>query len=390
MGLTILVARDEESPEDWQIRRPPSSPKTRGTSSEAILLLVTSATTAKSKVVPLTAANLDAGSVAKRDSLQLTASDRMLLMTSLSHSIGIGTTLAQFLVGGSVIATGGFDSTDYLRWLNDLRPTWYDCAPTVHQAALVQLMRTPPQMPVSLRFIQSAGAPLPVHTRQGLEQLLQIPVFNDYGMTEACAIATDAFLPDGRVPNSAGRSCGMQIGITDNSGTVSSARRRRGDCGARPGGLFRILDDPEASRAAFQNDWFKTGDPGHLDQEGNLFVTGRLKEMINRGGEKIVPSEVDELSLLILRWLRSQRLPCRIPTLGEDVACAVVLREESEARVSTHELRRHAAQRLAPFKVPHHIYFVDADPRGELGKPQRWLLSERLSVKQPLHRRQPK
>ncbi len=220
MGLTVLIAGDNESPKDWKISGTASSEQVRAGSSEAVLQLATSSTTGSSKVVSLTAANLDAGISSRRDSLRLTASDRLLQMTSMCHIIGIENTLAQFLVGGIVIATEGFDPTAYMDWLRELQPTWYDCAPAVHQAALTELNRKPSEKLSSLRFVQSAGAPLPNEVRQGLEEILRVPVFNDYGMTEACPIATDAFLPNGRVPNSAGRSCGLQIAVMDPSGEL--------------------------------------------------------------------------------------------------------------------------------------------------------------------------
>src|SRR5665213_1039560 len=381
MGLIVLVAHKDQSPQDWKIRRPLLSRKPSARNSDAVLLLLTSATTTTHKLVPLSASNLDAGAVARRNSLRLTASDRMLLMTSLSHKIGIGTTLAQFLAKGSIIATGGFDHASYLHWLHDLKPTWYDCAPTVHQAAFVELMRSPPQAPVSLRFLQSAGAPLPVDVRKGLEQLLRIPVFNDYGMTEACAIATDALLSDSRVPNSLGRTCGMEISIMHASGELLPAGEE-GEIVVRGPAVFSgYQDDADANRSAFQDGWFRTGDQGLLDVDGNLFLTGRLKEMINRGGEKISPSEVDAAILSHPMVVDAAAFAVPHRTLGEDVACAVVLRDEGQSGVNAHELRHFAAQRLAAFKVPHHIHFVDEIPRGELGKPQRWVLSERFSEK---------
>ena len=385
MGLTILVARNGDDPQDWQIRRADSALERRIKHSDAIFLLVTSATVARAKVVPLTPGNLEAGNIARCDSLRLTTSDRLLLMTSLSHSIGIGTTLAQFHAGGAVIVTHGFDSAAYLRWLDDLGPTWYDCAPTVHQAALAQLMRTPPRVPVSLRFVQSAGSPLPDSIREGLERLLQIPVFNDYGMTEACAIATNAFLPDGHDRNSLGRSRGMQIRIMHSSGESLQAGEE-GEIVVRGPAVFRGYEhDTEANSKAFYDGWFRTGDAGRLDEDGNLFVTGRLKEMINRGGEKILPAEVENVVASHPAVLEAAAFGIPHPTLGEDVACAVVLREGSEGLVTAHELRRYAVERLPIFKAPRSIRFVDHIPRGELSKPQRWLLAEQLMA----HRAEP-
>ncbi len=381
LGLTVIVARKGESPTDWQIRCAPPPLEARGSISEAILLLVTSATTGGSKLVPLTAANLNAGIASRCDSLQLTASDRLLQMTSLCHIIGIENTFAEFLVGGAVIATRGFDPTAYLRWLYELEPTWYDCAPTVHHAVLAQLKPKLAERPVSLRFVQSAGAPLSDEVKQELEEILRAPVFNDYGMTEACPIATDAFLVGGRIPNSAGRSCGLEIGIVGPSGEFLTFDEE-GEIVVRGPAVFSgYADNPEANRIAFRNGWFSTGDLGHLDQGGNLFVTGRLKEMINRGGEKILPGEVDAALASHPAVLEAAAFAVSHPTLGEDVACAVVLLAPSEAPVSAVELRRFAAERLASFKVPRRIYFVDEVPRGELGKPQRWLLTERFSSK---------
>ncbi len=209
--------------------------------------------------------------------------------------------------------------------------------------------------------------------------ILRIPVLNDYGMTETGPIATDAFLPGGGVPASAGRSTGVEIGIMAPSGELLLSGEE-GEIVVRGAAVFSgYYDDPDATRAAFHNGWFRTGDLGHLDQDGNLFVTGRLKEMINRGGEKILPSEVDEVFASHSAVLEAAAFAVPHPTLGEDVACAVVLRTGTESQVSAQELRRYAAERLAAFKVPHRIYFVDEIPRGELGKPQRWMLAEQLS-----------
>ena len=212
--------------------------------------------------------------------------DRLLQMTSLGHSMAIENTLAQFLAGGAVIATGGFDPTEYLRWLSELGPNWYDCSPTVHQAALAQLKRTPLDRSISIRFVQSAGAPLPSEVRQELEQILSVPVLNDYGMTETGPIATDAFLPYERIPNSAGRSCGLEISIVGALGEALQTDEE-GEIAVRGPAVFSAYaGNSESTRAAFRNGWFLTGDAGRLDAEGNLFISGTAsKEMFNRGGQ---------------------------------------------------------------------------------------------------------
>ena len=377
MGLTVLIAISGEPPKNWVIRTSAYAPIGTVAHSEAILFLITSATTSDSKVVPLTAANLNAGNTWTRDSAQLVASDRLLLMVPLCHRIGFESTFAQFLAGGTVIATGGFDPAAYVRWLNTLDPTWYVCAPAVHQAALLQLRDEQLARPISLRLLQSAGAPLPNDVREQLEEVLRLPVLNGYGATEAHYIAIEALPYHGHIPNAAGRSCGLEIGIMDAAGTLLPCGED-GEIAARGLSVCSgYLDDPEANCTSFRDGWFRTGDLGRLDQEGNLYVTGRLKEMINRGGEKILPGEVDAVLMSHPAVLEAAAFAIPHPTLGEDVACAVVLRKGDDAQVSALELRRFATERLAPFKVPHRIYFVDQIPRGELGKPQRWVLAER-------------
>ena len=379
MGLSVLIADHADSPEIWQIREPASPPEVLTKVREAKVLHVTSATMGSSKIVPLTAVNFDAGTLPRRDLLQLTTSDRLLQMTSMSHSMGIENTFAQFLAGGAVIATNGFDPSEFPRWILQLKPTWYDCSPTVHHAALAQFKREPLNSPVPLRFIESAGAPLPDEVRQEIEQILGVPMWNDYGMTETGCIATNAYVPGERVAGSAGRSCGLEIRIM-NSEWECAETGSDGEIVVRGPAVFSgYFDDPEATKAAFHDGWFRTGDVGRLDQDGNLFVTGRLKEMINRGGEKVAPSEVDAAMASHPAVLEAAAFAVPHPTLGEDVACAVVLRTSIEVPLSVGELRRFAAERLARFKVPNRIYFVDEIPRGELGKPQRWVLAERLS-----------
>ncbi len=174
-------------------------------------------------------------------------------MTSMCHIIGVENALAQFLVGGSILATAGFDPVHYIDWLKMHEPTWYDCSPTVHQAALVQLRRKPPEVRCSLRFLQSAGAPLPEEVKQGLEEILQIPVFNDYGMTEACPIAVDAFLPGGRVAKSAGRSCGLEIAILDSNGVRVSPGIHGEIAVQGPAVIAGYLNQPEADERSLSS-----------------------------------------------------------------------------------------------------------------------------------------
>lgn len=382
MGIVVLRANAEMAPTSWRIEEP----NVRRTMSRIVppgtaLLMSTSGTTAHARLVPLSTANLNAGVTVRKLHFSLTADDRQLLMTSLCHIIGIENTLAQWLAGGVVIATGGFDASLFTGWLTSLRPTWYACAPAVHQAALEQLETISRGLQTTLRLLVSAGAPLSPEVRVRIESLLKVPVCNDYGMTEANPIALDTSLPGDHIAGSAGRGCGLEIGILHDSGRLL-APGETGEIVVRGTGVFSgYLDDPEANNASFCDGWFRTGDAGWLDPEGNLFIVGRLKEMINRGGEKIAPSEVDAVISSHPAILEAASFAVPHATLGEAVACAVVLRP-GFSQVTAVELRRFAAGRLAAFKVPQRICFVDSIPRGELGKPQRWQLTARLQAEQ--------
>lgn len=378
MGLPVLVAREGEAPDHWQFRHPESPLEAHPAPPGVKAFFNTSGTTGGSKIVPHTAASLDAITEWMRRFYALTDSDRLLLLISQSFAVSIGYAFAQFSAGGAVIATRGFDPSAYVRWLDELRPTYYICPPAVHQAALTQLQSKPPRLPVSLRFMVSAFSPLPEETRLGLEEILQTSVLLHYGAIEALGVTSESLPPCRRVPNSLGCSLGPEIGIMDPSGDLLPAGAQ-GEIVVRGANVFSgYLDNPQATRAAFRDGWYMTGDLGRLDEDGNLFVTGRLKEMINRGGEKVAPDEVDAAVASHPAVLEAVAFAVPHPTLGEDVACAVVLREGNGAQVSARELRRFAATQLAPFKVPHRIYFVDQIPRGELGKPQRGLLADRL------------
>ena len=378
LGLAVVFARADYSPQEWPIwtLNPGKKPTVRH--SDAVLYLMTSATTGVSKIVPLSAANLDAGVSARYRTLRLTCEDRQLLMTSFSHIIGVENTLAQFLAGGSVIATAGFDPNAYSSWLERLRPTWYDCAPAVHEAVLAQLTAAPPQSPTSLRFIQSAGSALQPSTKRALQDILRVPVFNDYGMTEACPIAVDAYCDEPIPEKSAGRSCGLEVAVMATSGELLVAGNKGEIVVRGPALISGYLDDQQSDKEAFSNGWFRTGDAGWLDERGNVFLTGRLKEMINRGGEKISPAEVDAIFRLHPAVMEAAAFGVPHPTLGEDVACAVVLRSEANSAVTTAELTQFAAQHLARFKVPHRIFLVTQLPKGELGKIQRRQLTEQF------------
>ncbi len=354
-----------------------------GRKTDAALLLFTSATTDSPKLVPLTWTNLRAMAMHDSRALQLTASDRLLSLMPLFHLHGLATVLTQLSCGGSVIGTPGFDPDDFLAWLSAFRPTWFTSGPPVNRAILA-LARQHPESSrhVPLRFIRSGTAALEPELLTLLEQAAGVPVLNGYGMTETGGVARNTL--ELRKAGSVGRSSGLEVVIMDPSGNILPAGYDGEIVVRGPSVTPGYLDNPEAVQCAFRDGWFRTGDIGRLDPDGFLFITGRLKEMINRGGQKIAPQEVERV--LAAHPAVAEAAVCAIPhtTLGEDVAAAVVLRPGASA--SEPDLRRFAASQLAPFKVPRRIVLIDSIPRTSTGKPKRGVLAEQLRSAKPVCR----
>jgi oxalate---CoA ligase len=345
-------------------------------------LLHTSGTTSRAKLVPLTQSNVAAGILRVQAALGLTSDDRYLNVTSLFYSQGIMLTMASLCSGGSVTCPTAFNAQDFAAWVTDFQPTWYSAAPAVHQAILTGLRNAPgAAVQHRFRFIRSAAGPLPAFVRNQLEQVFQSPVIEAYGMTECYPISSNPLPPGRPKPGSAGLPADTDIGILGESGQLLPVGST-GEIVVRgphvtPGYLNELADD----RGSFVHGWFRTGDEGHLDQDGYLFVTGRIKEIINRGGEKISPVEVEHV--LLDHPAVSEAASFSVPhaTLGEDVAVAVVLSDNESA--TEQELRAFAATRLSPFKVPRRVVFVDALPKNATGKVQRHILSEKFGAPAP-------
>jgi len=348
---------------------------------DVALVLHTSGTTSRPKMVPLTHANICHSACNIQAALALSPDDRCLNVTPLFHIYGlVGILLASIVAGASVVCTPGFSATQFFKWMAAFQPTWYAAGPTIHQAILAHanqhqevIARTP------LRLIRSSSAALPPQVLAALEQVFRVPVIEAYGMTEAASQITSNPLPPGRrKPGSVGMAAGPQIGLMDAQGTLL-APGETGEIVIRGATVMQgYNNNPMANVAAFMHGWLRTGDQGYLDSDGYLFITGRLKEIINRGGEKISPREVDEV--LMDHPAIAQAVTFAVPhlTLGEDVAAAVVLREN--ASVTEKEMREFTAARLANFKVPTQVVIVDEIPKGATGKLQRIGLAEKLGL----------
>jgi len=346
---------------------------------DVALMLYTSGTTSNPKLVPLTQVNLCASARNIRAALELTQADRCLNVMPLFHIHGlIGAVLSSLAAGGSVVCTPGFYAPQFFQWLDEFRPTWYTAVPTIHQSILVRAAANREIIVRSaLRFIRSCSAPLPARLASELEETFGVPVVDSYGMSEAChQIASTP--PGRRKPGSVGVAAGPEIAIIDETGSRLPAGLD-GEIAIRGANVMQgYAGTPEINRQAFIEGWFRTGDLGHIDCEGYLFITGRLKEVINRAGEKISPAEVEEALLAHPAVKEAVVFAIPHPELGEEIGAAVVLGDG--AKVSDSELRRFAAERLADFKVPSRIVFVAAIPAGATGKIERLTLAERLGL----------
>jgi oxalate---CoA ligase len=347
------------------------------------LLLHTSGTTARPKLVPLTQANLTASARHIAGTLALSPGDICLQIMPLFHIHGlVAGVLSSLAAGAAVCVTPGFNALRFFHWLEEVHPTWTTGVPAMHRAILGRAERNREILARRrLRLLRSSSASLRPRLMAELEQAFQAPVIESYGMTEAShQMASNPLPPRPRKPGSVGVAAGPEIGIMDSSGTLLSDGESGEIVVRGPNVTSGYLNNPDANDKAFTHGWFRTGDQGSLDEEGYLRISGRLKEMINRGGEKVSPLEVDVV--LMDHPAVQLALTFGIPheKLGEEVAAAVVLKEGKAA--TERELRDFAEKHLAHYKVPHKIVFVAELPRGPTGKLQRIGLAAKLGLGQ--------
>ncbi len=336
---------------------------------DTAMVLLTSGSTGRAKRVPLSHRNVCTGARDVSLSLNLSPQDRCLSMWELFHVGGlVDLLLAPLHSGGTVIATTGFDATRFFDLLAKRKPTWFQAVPTAlgelrllagHDATVVESH--------SLRFLRSVAAALSPALMAEIETLFRVPVLQTFGMTEASPlICSTGFAAADRIPGSVGRSCGTEIGVFDDD-WQHQPRGSEGELAIRGPNVFSGYEaDPAANEAAFRGGWFRTGDLGRIDAEGRLFLTGRIKELVNRGGEKINLREVDDALLAHPAVDEAAAFPVPHRTLGEDVTAAVVLRPGATA--TAEDLRQALSDRLAAFKIPRQIIFLSSLPRNAVGK----------------------
>jgi acyl-CoA synthetase (AMP-forming)/AMP-acid ligase II len=369
-GLFSLQCETGNAPKPVQ----PASPD------DIALVLHTSGTTSRPKIVPLAHKNIFASAGNIRRTLALTAQDRGLVIMPLFHIHGLIAALsAPISAGAEVCCTPGFNALKFFGWMDEMKPTFYTGVPTMHQAIL---LRAPGNAEVlkhhRLRFIRSSSSALPPTVIAELERVFGVPVVEAYGMTEATHQMASNPLGGPRKAGTVGPSGGPEIRVVNDKGETVP-RGQTGEIVIRgPNVMTAYENNPKANADAFYSDWFRTGDQGVMDSDGYVAITGRLKEIINRGGEKISPREVDEIIMEHPAVHQCVTFAMPHEMLGEDVAAAIVLRQGTAA--TDKELREFASARLAPYKVPRKILILTEIPVGATGKLQRIGLAQKLGL----------
>ena len=336
------------------------------------LLLHTSGTTSKPKTVPIRQRNLVASAGAVARTYQLTGDDVTMCVMPLFHVHGlVATVLATLSTGGTVVLPR-FRPSAFWDEAARYGATWYTAVPTIHARLLAQAraLASPPEH--RFRFVRSCSAPLPAVLWRDYEEAVGVPLVEAYGMTEAAhQMASNPLPPGERRPGTVGLATGTEIAVLDDDWRPVPAGER-GEVAVRgPSVVNEYLDNPAATRAAFRDGWFRTGDVGRLSADGYLSLVGRVKELINRAGEKISPYEVEDVLLSHPAVAEAAAYPVPDETYGEQVGVVVVLRGVAGAEVTPRELIAYCGDRLAAFKRPARVTILPEIPKGPTGKIQR-------------------
>lgn len=347
---------------------------------DVALILHTSGTTSRPKIVPLTQQNVVASANNIACTLELSESDCGLNIMPLFHIHGlVAGLLAPLSRGGAVFCAPGFNALKFFGWIEEAAPNWYTAVPSMHQAILSRaqnnrdvIARHP------LRFIRSSSSSMPPQVIVELEETFGAPVIEAYGMTEAAHQMASNPLHAMRKPGSVGLPAGPEIEIMDETGNLLP-EGVVGEIVIRGTNVTAGYENnPKANAEAFINGWFRTGDQGMKDSDGYISLTGRLKEIINRGGEKVSPREVDEAIMDHPAVMQVVTFAMPHEKLGEEVAAAIVLREG--ASITEQELKDFLMRKIAAFKTPRKIVFLNEIPKGATGKLQRIGLAQKLGL----------
>ncbi|KAF2745641.1 acetyl-CoA synthetase-like protein [Sporormia fimetaria CBS 119925] len=343
---------------------------------DVALVLHTSGTTGRPKAVPLTHRNLLRTMKNIQATYELTRADRTMLVMPLFHVHGL---LAGFLAplasGGSVVVPLKFSASEFWRDFTQHGANWYTAVPTIHQI----LLKSPLPSPIpQIRFIRSCSSPLSPKVFHELEKTFNAPVLEAYAMTEAAHQMTSNPLPPGkRHPGSVGIGQGVEVKILDQSGNEVPNGKEAEICIRGENVTKGYLNNPSANASSFTKDgFFRTGDQGKKDDDGYIIITGRIKELINKGGEKISPIELDNVIAHHPSVSEAVSFAMEDEHYGQDIGVAVVVKEGK--KLDGEELKKWMSEKVAKFKLPKKVFFTDVMPKTATGKIQRRLVAEAM------------
>ncbi|MDQ6876700.1 MAG: acyl--CoA ligase [Candidatus Dormibacteraeota bacterium] len=360
---------------------PRGGPRTAGApdADDVALVLHTSGTTSRPKLVPLRHRNLSAAVDNIAASYELGPADVALCVMPLFHIHGLmASTMATFRSGGVVVVPPKFDPMTFWPLAKEHGATWFSAVPTMHQMLVMRNRGEFPAGAEKLRFIRSASSALSPDTMRELETRFHAPVLEAYGMTEAShQMASNPLPPGERRPGTVGVGTGVRLGVMDDSGALVPQGHAGEVVIQGPNVIDGYSNNPQANAESFVDGWFRTGDQGILDADGYLSLVGRIKEMINRGGEKIAPREIDDVLMQHPAVGEAVAFGSPHAAWGEEVVAAVVLKHP----VPEKELIAFARERLADYKVPKKLYIVDKIPTTATGKIQRRAVAAAFNTK---------
>ena len=345
------------------------------------LVLHTSGTTSRPKIVPLSNNNIYSSSENISKSLDLTDKDHCLNIMPLFHIHGLIAVLATSMkVGASICASSGFNALKFLDLAKSEKITWYSGVPTMHQAILLRANKSGDvAKKLNLRLIRSSSASLPPAVFKNLNEVFNCPVIEAYGMTEAThQMTSNPLPPKQQKAGFVGIPAGPEVCIMDDNGNILKQGNVGEICIKGDNVTLGYENNDDANKTSFTNGWFRTGDQGYFDNDGYLKISGRLKEIINKGGEKISPLEVDNILMDHPSIDQAVCFGYEDKMLGENIASAIIIKDGMEC--SENEVLNYAEKKLAKFKIPKKIFFVDEIPKGATGKLQRNVLAKKFGL----------